>query len=361
MTASSGRLRVAVIGVGHLGRHHVRLLAGMPRVELVAAVDVVPERARAAVEGTGADAFEDYRAVLGRVDAVTIAVPTSSHLAIAADCLQHGRHVLVEKPMAASLAEADTMMAAAEAAGVRLAVGHTERFNPALEAALPLLGRARFIEVHRLSGFPERSLDIDVVFDVMIHDLDIALAIDGTDVTSVEAIGVPVLTSRIDIANARLKFASGCVANITASRISRDKIRKLRCFQPDMYVSVDYAAQELDAWRLRRTPGERPAIEGGPVAVQKDEPLRRELADFVDSVLDDRAPTVTGTAGRRALALATRVADAIGADAAEPGPAIEPDALKKMTSVSSFRGPVAPVVPVAPDVSVVPVDPDDLS
>ena len=312
MSAPLGRLRVAVIGVGHLGRHHVRLLNTMPNVDLVAAADLIGERAHAAVEGTSAEAVEDYTAVFGRVDAVTIAVPTSNHLSIAVACLQRGIHVLVEKPIASSVAEADEMVAAAEAAGVRLAVGHTERFNPALQAALPMLRHARFIEVHRLSGFPERSLDIDVVFDVMIHDLDVALAIDGTDVTSVEGVGVPVLTSRIDIANARLKFESGCVANITASRISRDKIRKLRCFQPDMYVSVDYAAQELEAWRLRRVPEGRPVIEGGPVDVQKDEPLGRELADFVDAILEGRAPTVTGRDGRRALTLAARVADAIG-------------------------------------------------
>jgi predicted dehydrogenase len=316
---TSGRLRVAVIGVGHLGRHHVRLLAAMPRVELVAAVDLVAERARAAADGTSAAALENYQEVIGRVDAVIIAVPTSDHVTIALDCLHHGVHVLVEKPIASSIAEASAMVAAAESGGLRLAVGHTERFNPAVQAAWPMLRNTRFIEVHRLSGFPERSLDIDVIFDVMIHDLDVALAIDGTEVTGVEAVGVPVLTSRIDIANARLKFESGCVANITASRISRDKIRKLRCFQPEMYVSVDYAAQELEAWRLRRNQDARPVIEGGAVNVEKDEPLRRELADFVEAVVDNRAPAVTGQDGRRALALATRVADAIGAGQPLPG------------------------------------------
>jgi predicted dehydrogenase len=217
-------------------------------------------------------------------------------------------------------------------------VGHTERFNPALQAALPILRCPRFIEVHRLSGFPERSLDIDVVFDVMIHDLDVALAVDGSGVTSVEAVGVPVLTSRIDIANARLKFESGCVANITASRISRDKVRKVRCFQPDMYVSVDYASQELEVWRLERAADGRPAIDGGPVAVPKDEPLRRELADFVDAVLDERTPTVSGTDGRRALALATRVADAI-----------------------ALSGPAAPVDRALPDLSFMHTGSDDVS
>src|SRR5262245_10635643 len=185
-----GRLRVAVIGVGHLGRHHVRLLAAMPRVELVAAIDLVAERARTAVEGTSAAVLENYRDVVARVDAVTIAVPTSGHVAIALECLERGVHVLVEKPMASSVAEADAMVAAADSGGLRLAVGHTERFNPAVQAAWPMLRHTRFIEVHRLSGFPERSLDIDVIFDVMIHDLDVALAIDGTEVSGVEAVGV---------------------------------------------------------------------------------------------------------------------------------------------------------------------------
>lgn len=300
-----------MIGVGHLGRHHARLLGAMPDVDLVGVADLVEERARTAAEGTTAEALTDYRGLFGRVDAVTIAVPTQHHLAVAREFLQRGVHVLVEKPMTVSLEEADEMLALADSGGAVVAVGHTERFNPALIAAWPVLQHPRFIEVHRLSGFPERSLDIDVVFDVMIHDLDIAIAMDRTDVVGVEAVGVPVLTSRIDIANARVKFASGCVANITASRISREKVRKVRCFQPDRYVSVDYASQELEVWRLEPKPGERPLIEGGPVAVAKDEPLRIELADFVAAIRDGRAPGVTGRDGRRALALATRVAEAV--------------------------------------------------
>ena len=205
------------------------------------------------------------------------------------------------------------MIDLAHRCGATLAVGHTERFNPAIAAAMPSLQTPRFIEVHRLSGFPERSLDIDVIFDVMIHDLDIILAVDRSDIVSVEAVGIPVLTSKIDICNARLRLASGCVANVTASRISRDKVRKVRFFQPEMYVSIDYASQELEAWRLRRTDGERPTIEGGPVQVAKDEPLKRELEDFVDAVRSKRAPGVTGEDGLRALTLATRVADAVEA------------------------------------------------
>lgn len=283
----------------------------MAGVDLVGVADLLEERARAAADGTTAEALTDYRDLLGRVDAVTIAVPTQHHLAVAREFLQRGIHVLVEKPMTTSLEEADEMLALADAHKAVVAVGHTERFNPALIAAWPVLQRPRFIEVHRLSGFPERSLDIDVVFDVMIHDLDIAIAMDRTEVVGVEAVGVPVLTSRIDIANARVKFASGCVANITASRISREKVRKVRCFQPDRYVSVDYASQELEVWRLEPKPGERPLIDGGPVAVVKDEPLRIELADFVSAIREGRAPGVTGRDGRRALALATRVADAV--------------------------------------------------
>jgi predicted dehydrogenase len=203
------------------------------------------------------------------------------------------------------------MIALAKKSGAILAVGQTERFNPAVTSALALLAKPRFIEVHRLSGFPERSLDIDVVFDVMIHDLDVVGSLDRSEVVSVDAIGVPVITPRVDIANVRVKFASGCIANITASRISRDKVRKVRFFQPDLYVSVDYAAQELEVWRLLPRTGERPSIEGGPVDVVKDEPLACELRDFVSAIRDRRAPTVTGEEGRRALALATRVAQAI--------------------------------------------------
>jgi predicted dehydrogenase len=304
-------LRVGVVGVGHLGRHHARILSSLPGAAFVGAADLIEDRARAAVAGTPAEAFGDAAALLDRVDAVTVAVPTAAHLAVARPFLERGIHVLVEKPIAASLDEADELVRLAERSGAVLAVGHTERFNPAIRAVWPEIRAPRFIEVHRLSGFPERSLDIDVIFDVMIHDLDLLLAVAGPEVTSVEAVGVPVLTPRVDIANARIRFASGCTANITASRISRDKVRKARFFEPDLYVSVDYAAFEAEVWRLVPNPGGRPGIEGGPVEVTRDEPLRAELADFVEAVQSGRAPRVTGEDGRRALALATRVADAI--------------------------------------------------
>ena len=305
------RLRLAVIGVGHLGRHHARIAAALDGVEFVAAVDLKEDRASAAVAGTSARALTNAAELSGSVDAVVVAVPTAEHLDVARPFLERGVHVLVEKPMASTLADADALIDLAARGGATLAVGHTERFNPAVQAALPILKTPRFIEVHRLSGFPERSLDIDVVFDVMIHDLDLLLAVERTEVVSVDAIGVPVLTPKVDIANVRLKFASGCIANVTASRISKDQVRKVRFFQPDMYVSVDYAAQELEVWRLSPQPGGRPAIEGGQVKVERDEPLRRELADFVDAIRQKRAPIVTGADGRRALALATRVNEAM--------------------------------------------------
>src|SRR5207247_597674 len=272
-------------------------------------VDTNRPRAEEIAVSNRAQPLFDFRDLLGRVDAVTLAVPTGIHRDIALPFLQAGVPVLVEKPMARSLAEADEMIAAAAGASVALAVGHTERFNPALAAARPLVADPRFIEVHRLGTFPERSLDIDVVFDLMIHDLDVLLSLVRSHIESIEAVGVPVLTPRYDIANARLRFANGCIANVTASRISRERVRKIRFFQPDAYISIDYVAQEVEGWRLVRRDGGRPSIEGGPLPVSREEPLRRELEDFVTAVRDKRPPLVTGHDGRRALALAQAIAE----------------------------------------------------
>jgi predicted dehydrogenase len=302
-------MRMAVIGVGHLGRHHVRLLAQMPGVELVAAVDINAARASEVAAAHGTTAATDWREVIARVDAVTVATPTEVHADIAAAFLDRGIHVLVEKPLAATTAEADRLVSLAHERGAVLAVGHTERFNPAVAQVKPLIQRPRFIEVHRLGTFPERSLDIDVVFDLMIHDLDLVLDIVGADVTGIEAVGVPVLTPRVDIANVRLRFATGCIANLTASRISRDRVRKIRFFQKDAYVSIDYAAQEAEVWRLVRTERETPRIEGGKLEIEREEPLKRELDDFVGAVRAGRPPVVTGEQGRAALALAERVVE----------------------------------------------------
>ncbi len=315
----NNEVRVGVVGVGHLGRHHARLLAATSGARLIGVADVSPERAAASAAACKVEAFDHYEAFIGNVDAVSIAVPTVDHFRVARDFLAAGVHVLVEKPMTATLAEAEELIDLANRAGRVLAVGHTERFNPAVAAAIPLISAPRFIEVHRLSGFPDRSLDIDVVFDLMIHDLDIVLAIDRSEVVSVDAVGVPVLSHKVDIANARLKFASGCTVNLTASRISRDRVRKVRFFQRDLYVSVDYGEQELEAYRVVPRTGESPAIEGGSVPVEKGEPLGRELQDFVDAIREDRSPRVDGTAGHRALVLATRVANAIRANEGEAG------------------------------------------
>jgi predicted dehydrogenase len=302
-------VRIAVIGVGHLGRHHARILATLDGVELAAVVDADPARAHEVATTHGTRALTDPRQLDG-IDAVIVAVPTETHAAVALPLLRRGLPTLSEKPLASSLAEADALIDAAETGGAILAVGHTERFNPAVMAALAYITRPGFVEVHRLGTFPERSLDIDVVFDLMIHDLDVLMATVGSEVTHIEAVGVPVLTNRVDIANARLKFASGCIANLTASRISRDRVRKVRFFQPHSYVSIDYASQEVELWRLK-TEGGAAAIEGGKMEVARAEPLKLELEDFVRAVRARGAPRVTATDGRRALELAERITTSI--------------------------------------------------
>ena len=312
-------LRIAVIGVGHLGKHHARILSSLPGVELVAVADTNRARAQEIAAANGTRAVFEASELLGHVDAVTVAVPTERHCDVALPFLTAGVPVLVEKPIARTLDEADQLIAAAATAGVVLAVGHTERFNPALAAARPLITDPRFVEVHRLGAFPERSLDIDVVFDLMIHDLDVVLSLIDSDVESVEAVGVPVITPRVDIANARLRFANACIVNLTASRISRDRVRKIRFFQPSAYLSIDYATQKVEVYRLVKGSGAtpfdgaqgRPSIDGGEMPVANEEPLKLELADFVAAIVERRSPRVTGEAGRRALALAQAITDKI--------------------------------------------------
>ena len=302
-------LRLGVVGVGHLGKHHARIAAGVAGARLTAVADTQRDRAVAAAAAAGAKVFEDYRDLFGQVDAVTVAAPTEKHHEIALAFLERGVSVLVEKPITRALPEADALIAAAKQSGATLATGHTERYNPAVAAVLPLVSTPRFIEVHRLGVFPDRSLDIDVVFDLMIHDLDIILALVKSEVSAIEAVGVPVLTDKFDIANARLRFASGCIANVTASRISRERVRKIRFFQPDAYISIDYAEQSVEGYRLKRREGQRPEIQGGQLPVTREEPLKREIEDFVGAVRDRRAPLVSGEDGRRALALAQAIAD----------------------------------------------------
>ncbi|PYR73613.1 MAG: UDP-N-acetyl-D-glucosamine dehydrogenase [Acidobacteria bacterium] len=308
-------VKVGVIGVGHLGQHHARLFASMDGVQLIGVCDTNHPRAEEIASKFGTQVV-DAADLLSRVNAVTVAVPTIAHLEVAMPFLEAGVATLIEKPIAPSVEDADRLVAAAERGGALLATGHTERFNPAVAKALPLIADPRFIEIHRLGTFPERSLDIDVIFDLMIHDLDLLLSVVKSPVTMIEAVGVNVLTPKADIANARLRFASGCIANVTASRISRERVRKARFFQHDSYVSIDYASQELEMFRLVKDSatdglmaGGRPIIHGGKLEVMNEEPLRRELEDFVDAVRAGRAPGVTGRDGREALALATRVAE----------------------------------------------------
>jgi predicted dehydrogenase len=318
-------VRVAVVGVGHLGRHHARVLASLDGAALIGVVDADAGRASEVAAANHTEAIATVADLIGRVDAVSIAVPTEAHAAVALPLMAAGIHVLVEKPMTRSVAEADQLLEAARSAGVVLAVGHIEHFNPAVLAARPLIHAPRFIEVHRLGTFPERSLDIDVVFDLMIHDLGLVLELVASEVVEIEAVGVPVLTPRVDIANARLKFANGCIANLTASRISRDQVRKIRFFQPNTYLSIDYKAQEVEAWRLVPQNGGMPRIDGGKLDVLRDEPLKRELDDFISAVRDRRPPGVTGEQGRAALVLANDIVSRM-ADGAREQALLTPEA-----------------------------------
>jgi predicted dehydrogenase len=305
-------MRAAVIGVGHLGRHHARILSTLPGVTLVAVVDTNAERAAKIAADHGTRAYSDWRDLAGKVDAAVIAVPTEAHAEVAVPLIESGVHALVEKPLASTVEEADRLINAARDGGVVLAVGHSERFNPAFMAARPHIQDPRFIEVHRLGTFSERSLDIDVVLDLMIHDLDLLLSLVRSEVESAEAVGVPVLTRRIDIANVRLKFENGCIANLTASRISREPVRKIRFFERDSYVSIDSAAGEVERWHLVRQAGALPRIDGGKLEVSGEEPLKRELEDFVGAIRDARAPEVTGDQGRAAVKLAARIVELMG-------------------------------------------------
>src|SRR5262249_35913831 len=308
-------IRVAVIGAGHHGQHHIRILSTLPGVELVAIIDQDPTRAETIAALPGVRFFCDAAAVLDHVDAVIVATPTDVHGQGALPFLRSGAAVLGEKPLAYSLEEADLLIEAAQASGAMLAVGHSERFNPALAAVTHAIADPRFLEVHRLGTFPQRSLDIDVIYDLMIHDLDLVLSLVRSPVRSIEAVGVAVLTGRIDIANARLRFANGCIANLTASRISRGRVRKLRLFQHSAYVSIDFAAQAAQHWRLVKAPGDPvPSIQGQAVDVVAEEPLKRELIDFTTAVAGGRAPLVTGEDGRRALELADWICARIAKD-----------------------------------------------
>lgn len=310
------KIRVAVVGVGDFGRNHVRVFRELDNVELVCVVDANAARAAEVAAEFSTRAFPDYHSLAGRVDAVSLAVPTAEHARVGCALLAQGIDLLVEKPIAASLLEADALIDAASRHGRILQVGHLERFNPAVVAAEAILSRPLFFEVHRLGIFTPRSLDIDVVYDVMIHDLDILLALAGSPIEEVKAVGIPVLTDKVDIAHARIAFASGAIANVTASRVSTERVRKMRFFQQHEYISLDYTRRDALRVRVVGPPhagshvGEaasQPEFAFEKLPTEPEEPLRAELRDFVAAVATRRAPRVDGEAGRRALELADRV------------------------------------------------------
>jgi predicted dehydrogenase len=301
--------------VGALGVHHARIYSRLSEAELVAVVDIKPDRAHEVAQQYGCQAFTDFRELLGKVEAVSVAVPTEQHALIGSELLAHGVHVLIEKPMAGSLDEADSLIEAQRRSGCVLHVGHTERFNPAVSAVLPLVTTPRFFEAHRLGVFVPRSLDIDVVLDLMIHDLDLVLALNSSPIREIRAVGIPVLTPRVDIANARVEFADGCVANITASRVSKEKIRKLRFFQPHDYVSLDFFRQEIEMYSLVDGVGGK-QIRQRSFDICRGEPLQAEIGAFLRAVRGEpgvagRLPPCLGEAGRKSLELALQVLDAM--------------------------------------------------
>jgi len=341
-------LRVGVVGCGAFGRNHARVyrdLAADPSqaIEFAGVADTDYDRAQAAAREFGTRAFRSADELIAAgVDAVSVAVPTIAHLAVARQLLESGVDVLVEKPLGATVAEADELIALARQHDRIAQAGHLERFNPAVRATIPLLTQPMFFEVHRLSVFTPRSLDIDVILDLMIHDLDVVLSFVNSPVREVRAVGLPILSQKVDIANVRLEFDSGCVANFTASRVSTERIRKLRFFQPHQYVSLDYARQDLLVLSVEEMPSDTPSLDpfnpatgvpdaprfparrGGSVAasafpsitpykpkLERQEPLRAELISFMRAVGERSQPEVTLDDGRRALALAMQIVDAI--------------------------------------------------
>ncbi len=301
-------LKVGVFGTGAMGRNHVRLLSSLPGAELVGVYDPRPAAAEAAAREHGARVFPRLEDLAGEIEAAVVAAPTVAHAEMGCALLARRLHVLIEKPLAASLEEADRLLAHA---GDRvLAVGHIEFFNPAVQALLAVGSPPRFVEVQRLGVFSPRSLDVDVVLDLMIHDLQILHALDPSPVTEIRATGIAVLSSRIDIANVRVELASGAVANLTASRVSSERARKLRVFLPNRYYSLDYQAQEIKGYRLEGE-GEQRRILPDDLPLERAEPLRRELEAFLAACRGEPAPRVSGEQGRRALETALAVVEAI--------------------------------------------------
>jgi predicted dehydrogenase len=306
--------KVAVVGVGALGEHHARIYAELPEAELVSVVDIDENRLHPLTERYQCEAFRNYEDVLGSIQAVSLAVPTQQHAQIGVEFLKRGVHVLVEKPIAANLQDADALIQAQEEGGAILQVGHSERFNPAFLAVRERVTQPRFFEAHRLGVFVPRSLDVDVVLDLMIHDLDLILHLVDSPIREIRAVGIPVITPKTDIANARLEFENGCVANVTASRVSRERIRKLRFFQPHDYISLDFHKQDVEVVSLREEAQQRSMAAANP-EISPEEPLKLELEAFLSAINNEdlqhppsqHSVACTGQEGKRALELALEI------------------------------------------------------
>jgi len=322
------KLRVAVVGVGYLGRFHAQKYAALAECELVAVADSSVEVGSALAQELGTQSVTDYRDLLGKIDAVSIATPTASHFEIAQRFLQAGVHVLVEKPITESVEQAQQLIASARSAGRVLQVGHLERFNPAILAAEPQLSTPRFIECHRLAPFRERGTDVNVVLDLMIHDLDLVQSIVGGEIATIDAVGTPVFSNEIDIANARIRFANGCVVNATASRVSLKTERKMRLFQDDAYMSLDLQQKILTVIRKQSVPVDDARL---PVSIneQSFEPgdaLRAEIEAFLASCRGERRVVVSGEDGMHALQTAVAIATAVHASMPKVGPGVNAQA-----------------------------------
>ncbi len=305
-------LRAGVFGTGALGRHHARILSQLPGVECVGIFDRDPAASARVAEEHGVRAFSSFDELASQLDAAVLAVPTTEHHRLGLDLLGRGCHVLIEKPIAATLAEADELISAAHAAERVCAVGHVEFYNPAVQRLLDQPGTPRFVEVERLGVFSPRSLDVDVILDLMIHDLQILHALDPSPVREIRATGIDVLSPRIDLATVRLELESGCVANLAASRVSFERARKLRAILPSTYLSLDYQAQEIKGYRLHREET-GPRIESLDLVVEKAEPLVREQEAFFAACRGEAVRCVRADEGRRALATALEILDAIQA------------------------------------------------
>jgi predicted dehydrogenase len=296
------KLKIGVVGVGHLGSLHAKNYHRIANCQLVAICDTNPERLSKLSQELKVAAFADYRQLFDKVDAVSIATPTKLHYAVASDFLKNNIPVLVEKPFTTTLAEADSLIEKAAKNNLILQVGHIERFNSAFAATLKLIKEPKFIECHRLSPFPHRSLDVGAVLDIMIHDIDIVLGLVPAKIKRIEAVGVNVLTEFEDIANSRIVFENGCVANLTASRVSEEVMRKIRIFQEDTYISLDYKEAKASVYKKSGL-----NIIKNDLPIEKEEPLQKELVCFVESVLTHQEPLVSGQVARQALSVALEI------------------------------------------------------